>query len=146
MVKYFVSEGKGFRTDLDSYMGSRVKARRSFLGMSQEKLGKYLGVTFQQIQKYEKGSNRISASTLYNIARVLAVDISFFVEGYGSNAELRDEVGSDYRSDLVKEKETSELLKSYYRIEMPSLRRKVSELVKTIAVSQKKQNERDVDV
>jgi transcriptional regulator with XRE-family HTH domain len=114
--------------------------------MSQEKLGKYLGVTFQQIQKYEKGSNRISASTLYNIARVLAVDISFFVEGYGSNAELRDEVGSDYRSDLVKEKETSELLKSYYRIEMPSLRRKVSELVKTIAVSQKKQNERDVDV
>src|SRR5436189_681918 len=77
------TEERGSRraNPVDVHVGSRVRLRRMMLGMSQEKLGESLGITFQQIQKYEKGTNRIGASRLQHIARVLTMPVSYFFEG-----------------------------------------------------------------
>ena len=81
MADYNGVKTKNINKDLDIYIGNRVKLRRTMLGISQDRLGTSLGITFQQIQKYEKGVNRISASTLYSIANILGVDFSYFIEG-----------------------------------------------------------------
>lgn len=73
--------GKKSPNPIDKHVGSRVRMRRMMLGMSQEKLGDALGLTFQQVQKYEKGTNRIGASRMQNIARILQVSVEFFFEG-----------------------------------------------------------------
>lgn len=78
---------------LDQYIGSKIRERRSSMGISQEKLGEKVGITFQQVQKYERGQNRVSASMLYNIANILNVDFAFFTDGFGATAcpsELHD--------------------------------------------------------
>ncbi|MDR0968272.1 MAG: helix-turn-helix domain-containing protein [Holosporaceae bacterium] len=138
MAKYIEPESKSTRSELDTHIGNRVKSRRSFLGISQEKLGNYLGITFQQIQKYEKGVNRISASSLFSIARVLGVDLSYFFDGYREDpAHILDGRSAIYEADATTKKETADLLRSYYKIEDPSVRKKVIELVKTISASQK---------
>jgi transcriptional regulator with XRE-family HTH domain len=137
MASYFVQKTIAPRNDLDSYIGSRVKSRRTLLGISQEKLGNYLGITFQQIQKYEKGTNRISASTLYNIANILSVDISYFMEGYKDVPSLNEDGAPVYEMDLTKKKETTELLRSYSKITAPVVRKKISELVRSISSLQK---------
>ncbi|MDR1982388.1 MAG: helix-turn-helix domain-containing protein [Holosporaceae bacterium] len=137
MAGYFAQKTIALRNDLDSHIGSRVKFRRTSLGISQEKLGSYLGITFQQIQKYEKGINRISASTLYNIANVLSVDISYFIEGYKNTQSLNESDTPIYEIDLTKKKETSELLRSYSKITAPLVRKKISELVRSISSLQK---------
>jgi transcriptional regulator with XRE-family HTH domain len=137
MADYLASETKSSRNSLDLHIGSRVKTRRSFLGISQEKLGNYLGITFQQIQKYEKGANRISASALHRIADILSVDLSYFFEGYNGAPSVSEENAIVYELDQTKKKETAELLRSYYKIENPAIRKKVCELVKSIAISQK---------
>jgi transcriptional regulator with XRE-family HTH domain len=129
---------KSFRSSLDSYIGKRVKARRSFLGISQEKLGSYLGITFQQIQKYEKGVNRISTSTLYSIANILAVDLSYFIEGYQQATSLGEGDKPVYELDQTKKKETSDLLRSFYKITNPAVRKKILELIKSIATASQK--------
>lgn len=118
--------------DLDKHIGERVKTRRIALGISQNKLGIHLGVTFQQIQKYEKGINRISASTLYRIAGALSVDYSYFFEGFGSHI-LKEENVPAYEYDSSKKKETTELLKAYYKISSPAVRKKLLELIKSFA-------------
>jgi transcriptional regulator with XRE-family HTH domain len=126
--------------DLDSYIGSRVKFRRSALGISQDKLGENLGVTFQQIQKYEKGINRISASTLYNIAGVLSTDFSYFIRGY-QNSSLNDENVPVYEFDNSKKKESTELLRSYYKITDPTVRKKIVELIKALSFTLAKKDD-----
>jgi transcriptional regulator with XRE-family HTH domain len=116
--------------DLDHYIGSRLKARRSALGISQEKLGSFLGVTFQQIQKYERGINRISASTLYRIACALSTDFSYFIEGYGGNSCLMDNDLLTYKLDNLQKKESVELLKHYYKIPHPTVRKKIVDIIR----------------
>lgn len=138
MADYSSSGKKSCRNHLDWHIGSRVKSRRSFLGISQEKLGNYLGITFQQIQKYEKGVNRISASALYEIANALSVDLSYFVEGYDKAASLNEDAAPAYETDRLLKKETTELLRAYNKISDPSVRKKVLELIKMIAATQKK--------
>ncbi|MDR2106966.1 MAG: helix-turn-helix domain-containing protein [Holosporaceae bacterium] len=132
-MNYLASKTKAPRNELDSYIGGRVKSRRTFLGISQEKLGHCLGVTFQQIQKYEKGINRISASTLYGIANVLAVDFSYFTDGYCGAGSLNESGTPIYEVNDDKKKETSELLRTYYKVNDPAVRKKILELVKTIS-------------
>src|ERR671926_591337 len=75
---------------VDKHVGGRVRLRRMLIGMSQEKLGEALGITFQQVQKYEKGTNRIGASRLHQIAQVLGVPISFFYEGAPEESAAND--------------------------------------------------------
>ncbi|MBM3555675.1 MAG: helix-turn-helix domain-containing protein [Alphaproteobacteria bacterium] len=133
---------------VDAHVGQRVRLRRTLLGMSQEKLGEAIGLTFQQIQKYERGANRIGASRLYQFCQVLDVPVSFFFDdmsnevkaavatGFGEDAArfAHDEggEGGGTPKELTK-RETLELVRAYYRVPSPELRKKVFELVKAVA-------------
>ena len=124
---------------IDIHVGGRVRLRRMMLGMSQEKLGENLGITFQQIQKYEKGTNRIGASRLQHIARVLSVPVAFFFEGApGLNAaEPRGlaevEGGPNYLVDFLATSDGIQLNKAFVRIKDAKLRRRVIDLVRAMA-------------
>ncbi len=124
---------------IDIHVGSRVRLRRMMLSMSQEKLGESLGITFQQIQKYEKGTNRIGASRLQHIARVLQVPVSFFFEdapggpGGGSASGMAEAPQTQYVVDFLSSAEGIQLNRAFVRIKNPRLRRRVIDLVRGIA-------------
>jgi len=122
---------------IDIHVGSRVRLRRMMLGMSQEKLGESLGITFQQIQKYEKGTNRIGASRLQHIATVLSVPVSFFFEDApGTPAEaagLAESRPAHYVVDFLSSSEGIQLNKAFVRIKDTKLRRRIIDLVKAAA-------------
>ncbi len=122
---------------VDKYVGSRVRMRRIMLGMSQEKLGEALGLTFQQVQKYEKGTNRVGASRIQQISEILQVPVSFLFEGGPSgmaNAEGFPEATSpSYVSDFLATSEGLALTRAFTRITDAKLRRSIVELVEQIA-------------
>jgi transcriptional regulator with XRE-family HTH domain len=121
---------------VDRHVGSRVRMRRMLTGMSQEKLGEALGITFQQIQKYEKGTNRIGASRLHQIARVLGVPIEFFYEGapqIGEVAGFAEAPSSAYVADFLTTGEGVELMKAFVGIKDARVRRRIVELVRALA-------------
>ena len=121
----------------DTYVGSRVRIRRKMLGMSQEKLGEQLGITFQQVQKYEKGANRIGASRLQTISQVLEVPIGyFFPQEPAAAGGMGESAQSDYISDFMMSSEGIELNRAFAQIKDPKLRRKVIELVRSMASSE----------
>src|SRR5690242_16365065 len=126
---------------IDKHVGSRVRMRRMMLSMSQEKLGNSLGLTFQQVQKYEKGINRIGASRLQQIANILQVQVSFFFEGApnspGDHAGSISEAPSlAYVSDFLATSDGLSLTKSFMRIKSSKLRRRIVELVEQIAAGE----------
>ena len=122
---------------IDKYVGSRVRMRRIMLGMSQEKLGEALGLTFQQIQKYEKGTNRIGASRLQQISDIVQVPVSFFFEGGPSSASslagMEEAPSPAYVSDFLATSEGLALTKAFMRISDPKLRRSIVDLVEQMA-------------
>ena len=124
---------------IDKHVGSRVRMRRMMLGMSQEKLGDALSLTFQQVQKYEKGTNRIGASRLQQISHILQVPVSFFFEGAPSSAGVAQQVGLGeapspaYVSDFLATSDGLSLTKSFMRIKNSKLRRRIVDLVEQIA-------------
>jgi transcriptional regulator with XRE-family HTH domain len=130
---------------IDAHVGSRVRLRRTLLGMSQEKLGDALGLTFQQVQKYERGVNRIGASRLFDLARVLDVPIGFFFDDLppemGGNVAVRSrpalyglaEAQNGFDDDNMNKRETLELVRAYYRITDPAVRKRVFDLIKSLA-------------
>jgi len=124
---------------IDVHVGSRVRLRRMMLGMSQEKLGDQLGITFQQIQKYEKGTNRIGASRLQHIATVLNVPVAFFFEDAPGTPEEAAGLGegkpASYVVDFLSSSEGLALNKAFIRIADPKVRKKVVELVRALAES-----------
>jgi transcriptional regulator with XRE-family HTH domain len=121
----------------DAYVGSRVRMRRKMLGMSQEKLGEQLGITFQQVQKYEKGANRVGASRLQTISQVLEMPISyFFPQQPAAAGGMGESAQSDYISDFMMSSEGIELNRAFAQIKDPKLRRKVIDLVRTMATSE----------
>lgn len=142
------------------HVGRRIRLRRTLLGMSQEKLGEALGITFQQVQKYERGANRVGASRLYDLASALDVPISFFFDDmpapgqtsgpqppptfHGGLSQNRKpfetpfqtgtaSVFSDQEASLFSRKETIELIRAYYRIPDAVVRKRVLELVRSMA-------------
>src|SRR3990167_8350769 len=121
----------------DIHVGSRVRLRRMMLSMSQEKLGEALGITFQQIQKYEKGTNRIGASRLQHIASVLAVPVAFFFEDAPSTpaeaAGLDSARPAHYIVDFLSSSEGIQLNKAFVRIKDTKLRRRIIDLVRAVA-------------
>ena len=122
----------------DKHVGARVRMRRMMLGMSQEKLGDSLGLTFQQVQKYEKGANRIGASRLQQIAGILQVPVSFFFEGApaapGQPQEGFAEAPSPaYVSDFLATSDGLALTKAFMGIKDAKLRRRIVDLVEQIA-------------
>jgi transcriptional regulator with XRE-family HTH domain len=122
---------------IDRHVGSRVRMRRMLIGMSQEKLGEALGLTFQQVQKYEKGTNRIGASRLHRIASVLGVPIEFFYEdaphGSAAASGFAESSSSTYMSDFLSSNEGVQLVKAFLAIKDPKIRRKVVELIAVLA-------------
>lgn len=125
---------------IDRHVGSRVRMRRMMLSMSQEKLGDALGLTFQQVQKYEKGANRIGASRLQHIAGILQVPVSFFFEGApnheGESSGMSEAPSPAYVSDFLATSDGLSLTKAFVRIKDAKLRRRVVDLVEQIAASQ----------
>jgi transcriptional regulator with XRE-family HTH domain len=126
---------------IDIHVGSRVRFRRMLLGMSQEKLGQKLGLTFQQVQKYEKGINRIGASRLFDLAQVLGVSVEFFYEEAPAG-EIPVDAASDGFSDkadettivdFLRSRDGLELNKAFVRITDPKARRAIVELVRSLA-------------
>ncbi|GJL84667.1 MAG: hypothetical protein DHS20C02_04420 [Micavibrio sp.] len=132
---------KGTPDPVDVHVGQRLRVRRSLQGMSQEKLAGQINLTFQQIQKYERGTNRISAGRLYQFSKILDVPISYFYEQFGdSSAQTQaahglsdteqDKFGSD---DLMQKKETLDLVKIYYAIKDPEKRKNIVKFIKSMA-------------
>ena len=129
---------------IDVHVGSRIRLRRTLLGMSQERLGEALGLTFQQVQKYERGVNRVGASRLFDLSRVLDVSISFFFDdmpdslanNFGAQQGRRvagfAEPGDAFSDDSLTRRETLELVRAYYRITDPAVRKRVFELIKSM--------------
>ena len=149
MVKNTRGRGRGRTASgapnpVDIHVGARVRLRRTLLGMSQEKLGEAIGLTFQQVQKYERGANRVGASRLYDLSRVLDVPVSFFFD------DMPDEISSKsvherremsespdpFDNDPMNRRETLELVRAYYRITDPNQRKKIFELVKSMGALQ----------
>jgi transcriptional regulator with XRE-family HTH domain len=124
---------------IDKHVGSRVRMRRMMLGMSQEKLGDALALTFQQVQKYEKGTNRIGASRLQQISQILQVPVAFFFEGAPNLSEgvmtdaLQTAPSPSYVSDFLATSDGLSLTKAFMRIPDPKLRRRIVDLVQQIA-------------
>jgi len=124
----------------DKHVGARVRMRRMMLGMSQEKLGDALGLTFQQVQKYEKGANRIGASRLQQISQILQVPVSFFFEG-APNAPghqpdgLAEAPSPAYVADFLATSDGLSLTKAFMGIKDAKLRRRIVDLVEQIAGS-----------
>jgi transcriptional regulator with XRE-family HTH domain len=120
---------------IDKHVGSRVRMRRMMLGMSQEKLGDALGLTFQQVQKYEKGTNRIGASRLQQISLILQVPVSFFFEGAPTEkADGFSEAPSPaYVTDFLASPEGLALVKAFMLIPNPKLRRRIVDLVQEMS-------------
>jgi transcriptional regulator with XRE-family HTH domain len=135
-----MTENKKKPNPIDIHVGSRVRLRRNMLGMSQEKLGDSLGITFQQIQKYEKGTNRVGASRLQAISNVMNVPVSFFFED-APNSEITSQVGfaeeggATYVADFLNSSEGLQLNRAFMKITDPKIRRKIVDLVKTLCDS-----------
>jgi len=123
---------------MDAHVGSRVRLRRMLLGMSQEKLGEQLGLTFQQVQKYEKGVNRIGASRLFDLAQVLGVPVQFFydeapvAEGFVPADGMAERPQEGFALDFLSSRDGLELNKAFVRISDPKVRRAIVDLVRTL--------------
>jgi len=124
---------------IDVHVGSRVRLRRNMLGLSQEKLGEAIGLTFQQVQKYERGANRIGASRLHELSGVLGVPIDFFYDktdpvhapAVPTGFEEAPQEGFD--TDPLRKRETLELIDAYYDIDDAAVRRRLFDLAKALA-------------
>jgi transcriptional regulator with XRE-family HTH domain len=147
-----IVEKESRASPIDVHVGSRIRLRRTLMGMSQERLGESLGLTFQQVQKYERGANRVGASRLFDLSRVLDVPISFFFDdmppspgdGNGSQsaalagrraygfAASQEGFGAN-TDDAMNRRETLDLVRAYYRITDAGVRKRVFDLIKSLA-------------
>lgn len=127
---------------MDVHVGSRVRLRRMVIGMSQEKLGEQMGLTFQQIQKYEKGTNRIGASRLYQLSQILDVPVQFFFEDAPTsmtgrhaspNAGFAESKTEAYLLDFLNSRDGLELNRAFVKITDPKVRKRVVELVRALS-------------
>jgi transcriptional regulator with XRE-family HTH domain len=120
--------------DVDAHVGARLRQRRMLLGISQEQLAEMLGLTFQQVQKYERGTNRVSASRLFQLARALDTPITWFFEDMESDRAARDKAPTENEeADPMSRRETLELVRVYSRIDDRKVRKKLYEMAKALA-------------
>jgi transcriptional regulator with XRE-family HTH domain len=123
----------------DVHVGSRVRLRRNMMGLSQEKLGEAIGLTFQQVQKYERGANRIGASRLHELSQVLDVPVDFFyderdpVRAPAIPTGFEEPAQEGFETDLLRRRETRELVGAYYQIDDQAVRRRLFDLAKALA-------------
>jgi len=135
---------KGTPNKIDIHVGQRLRVRRSLLGYSQEKLASLVGLTFQQIQKYERGTNRVSAGRLYELSNILDVPVNYFFDqisgvqsndiAIGMSDNKQDSFTQDNeKEDIMSSKETLDLLRTYYSIEDPEARKEIVKFIKSMA-------------
>ena len=142
-IRLAYGHGTGKPHPVDMHVGARVRMRRTLLGMSQTTLGEAIGLTFQQVQKYEKGTNRISASRLFELSRLFDVPVEFFFEempvevAANSPAEKRRKAKEppSYERDPLAKRETLELVRAYYKISNAQVRKRLYEMTKALAVA-----------
>ena len=133
------ADSKRMPNPVDVHVGNRMRMRRMLIGMSQEKLGERLGLTFQQVQKYEKGTNRVSASRLFHVAQVLSVPVQYFYEDLPAGAEDAGQEGFGESGEqavitnFLNSSEGLQLNRAFHQITDTDVRRRVVELVKSIA-------------
>jgi transcriptional regulator with XRE-family HTH domain len=127
---------------VDVHVGKRLRLRRTILGLSQEAIANAIGVTFQQVQKYERGINRMGASRLYDFSKILTVPVSYFFEemekaaGPGTSSAtmgVSEEAAPVFEHERMSSRETLEMMRAYYRISDPQVRKRVFELIKSVA-------------
>jgi transcriptional regulator with XRE-family HTH domain len=139
-AKAYSLSGRGEGPNLiDIHVGQRLRLRRTLLGFSQETLGEAVGITFQQLQKYERGANRISASRLFNLSQVLGVPVTFFFEDLppgDTTVASAGEQNATQEFGSMARRETLELVRAYYRIQDDPVRRRAFELIKALAGEQ----------
>jgi transcriptional regulator with XRE-family HTH domain len=133
---------KGFPNPIDVHVGARIRLRRTLLGISQTTLAEAMGLTFQQVQKYEKGMNRVSSSRLVDMANALDVSISYFFEDMSATVQrqtpselmrTKQRPDNEQEKDPLAKRETLEFVRAYYKIEDPAVRKRVFELTKAVA-------------
>ncbi len=124
---------------VDQHVGSRVRLRRMLLGMSQERLGESMGLTFQQVQKYEKGVNRIGASRLFQISKILDVPVQFFfeeaphIDGHATGPGLAEPDSEAFILEFLNSREGLELNRAFVKIADPKVRKSVVDLVRAVS-------------
>jgi transcriptional regulator with XRE-family HTH domain len=120
---------------VDIYVGQRLRLRRSMLGMSQEQLGNSTGITFQQVQKYERGINRMGASRLYDFSKILSTPISYFFEGFTdtNKSSVAESASPAYEVEAMTGKDTMALVRAFSEIKSPKVRRQVLQLARSLA-------------
>ena len=132
---------ESFPNPIDVHVGARIRLRRTLLGISQSALAETIGLTFQQVQKYEKGANRVSSSRLYDLANALDVTVPYFFDEMSagvraqSPAELmrtKQQPAIDQEQDRLAKRETLEFVRAYYKIENPAVRKRIFELTKAV--------------
>ncbi|PCJ97290.1 MAG: transcriptional regulator [Zetaproteobacteria bacterium] len=147
-----IRKTKGIPDTIDKHVGKQLRSRRTLLGLSQEKLAEYIGVTFQQVQKYERGTNRVSASRLYSFSKILDVSIDYFYEGIGTSgssktgvhgmsdnaqesfggASISSKQSKNIPEDIFSKKETLDLIRTYYSIDDPKTRLDILKFIKSM--------------
>jgi len=138
-----MSFGTGIPNPIDVHVGGRVRLRRTLLGLSQEKLGEAIGLTFQQVQKYERGANRIGASRLFDLSRVLDVPVGYFFDDMSDDVAARSprqirglvEEPEAYEPDPMAKRETLELVRAYYKIRDARVRKRLFEMTKALGAA-----------
>lgn len=131
-----MTSGKKKPNPIDIHVGGRIRLRRNMQGMSQERLGEQLGITFQQIQKYEKGTNRVGASRLQEISSILQVPVAYFFEdapGGSPTSGFAEDNQTDYVVDFLSSSEGLSLNRAFARIQDPKVRRRIIDLVRSLA-------------
>ncbi len=144
--KLLYGRGTGRPNPIDVHVGARVRLRRTLLGLSQEKLGEAIGLTFQQVQKYERGTNRIGSSRLFDLARVLDVPIEYFFgdmpAAVAACSPTQDggmaEEAANSEPDPMAKRETLELVRAYYKIRDPHIRKRLFEMTKALGAAASK--------
>ncbi len=140
-AKLAYGHGTGIPNPIDVHVGARLRVRRKLLGMTQTSLGEAIGLTFQQLQKYEIGTNRVSASRLFDLSRVLDVPIAHFFDDMptavaASSPANKKRGGAkkppSYELDPMAKRETLELVRAYYKISNPQVRKRLFEMTKTL--------------
>ena len=117
--------------EIDHHVGKRLRRRRRLLGLTQQQLAESVGIRFQQVQKYECGANRVSASRLFELAEALDVPVQYFYEGLDMRGESASPEGEELAPDILSQKETVDLVRAYYKLgERP--RRRLLELAKSL--------------
>ncbi len=133
-------DSHGRPNPVDAHVGNRLRVRRTLLGLSQEKVGEAMGLTFQQVQKYERGANRIGASRLWDMSRILNCPVSYFFEEMdeatqsGSPRNANGPVASPREDDPLLQRETLELVRAYYNITDYEVRRRIYDLARSLSL------------